>query len=97
MSLPFQNTDTHTQCILAFNLFWVFFHLNLPRSERGSTLSHLSPDASGVMQVVFVIRELPDAVVDSNAALARSHVFLRHFHPAQGTHCKTLTEKMCRK
>lgn len=40
-----------------------------------------------------MIRKLSDAVVDSDAALARSHVFLRHLHPAQGTHRKTLTAK----
>lgn len=38
-----------------------------------------------------MIRELPDAVVDSNTALARCHVLLRHLYPAQGTHCETLT------
>lgn len=38
--------------------------------------SHLSPDTGSVVKVVFVVRQLPDAVVDSDAALARSHVFL---------------------
>lgn len=38
--------------------------------------SHLSPDTGSVMKVVFVVRQLPDAVVDSDATLARSHVFL---------------------
>lgn len=55
---------------------------------------HLSPDASSVIKVVFVIRQLPDAVVDSDTTLARSHVFLRHLYPAQGTYCKTLTREI---
>lgn len=61
------------------------------RLHTAADPSHLSPDASSVVKVVFVIRQLPDAVVDGNAALARSQVFLRHLHPAQGAHCKTLT------
>lgn len=51
---------------------------------------HLSPDTSSVVEVVFVIGELPDAVVDSNTALPRRHVLLRHLHPAQGAHSETL-------
>lgn len=57
--------------------------------------SYLSPDPSGVMKVVFVIRELPDAVVDSDTTLARCHVVLRHLNPAQRAHCETLTVQMC--
>lgn len=47
------------------------------------------------MKIVFVVRQLPDAVVDSNTALAGCHVLLRHLYPAQGTHCKTLTVQIC--
>lgn len=47
------------------------------------------------MKVMFVIRQLPNAVVDSNTALARCHVLLRHLYPAQGTHCKTLEVQIC--
>lgn len=54
--------------------------------------SHLPPDPSGVVEVVFVIGELPDAVVDGHAALSGRQVLLRHLHPAQRAHGETLTE-----
>lgn len=59
--------------------------------------THLSPDAGCVVQVVFVVWELPDAVINSNAALARCHLFLWYLHPAQRSHSKTLRTTHSRK
>lgn len=87
MSLPWR-----IQChiITNFHSFTYFKFSSLQRTETVHTNTHLSPDAGCVVQVVFVVGELPDAVIDGNAALARCHLFLRYLHPAQRSHSKTL-------
>lgn len=54
------------------------------------SVPHLSPDTNGVPDVVLAVGQLPDAVVDGDAALSRSQVLLGHLHPSQRAHCKTL-------
>jgi hypothetical protein len=59
-----------------------------------SRSAHLSPNTDCIPDVVFAVRKLPDAVVDSNAAFARGEVFLCHLHPSQRAHSKTLEGKV---
>ena len=56
-------------------------------------VTHLSPDADGVPNVVFAVGKLPDAVVDSDTALPGGKVLLCHLYPAQRTHSETLQGK----
>lgn len=56
-------------------------------------VTHLSPDADRVPDVVFAVGKLPDAVVDCNAALPGGQVLLCHLYPAQRTHSETLEGK----
>lgn len=56
-------------------------------------VTHLSPDADCVPDVVFAVGKLSDAVVDSDTALPGGKVLLGHLYPAQRTHSKTLEGK----
>lgn len=56
-------------------------------------VTHLSPDADRVPDVVFAVGKLPDAVVDGDTALPGGKVFLCHLYPAQRTHSETLEGK----
>lgn len=56
-------------------------------------VTHLSPDADRVPDVVFAVGKLPDAIVDCNTALPGGQVLLCHLHPAQRTHSETLEGK----
>lgn len=54
---------------------------------------HLPPaPRHGVVQIVFVVGELTDAIVDCHTAAARGQLLLRHLHPAKGAHGETLPD-----
>lgn len=57
-------------------------------------MTHLSPDANCVSDVVFAVGKLPDAVVDSDTALPGGKVLLCHLYPAQRAYSKTLEDKV---
>lgn len=56
-------------------------------------MTHLSPDANRVPDVIFTVGKLPDAVVDGDTALPGGKVLLCHLYPAQRTHGETLEGK----
>lgn len=58
--------------------------------EREKAISHLSPDAHSVSYVILAVRQLTNAVVNSNAAFTRSQVLFSHLYPAKRAHSKTL-------
>lgn len=57
-------------------------------------VTYLSPNADCVPDVIFAVRKLPDAIVDSNAAFPGGEVLLCHLHPSQRAHGKTLEDRV---